>query len=469
MFEIIYRECLSYCRKQVLATYFRKHAALLIILVNLFLNDVVLADSGIGVQAELIQRGEFLNGYGKPVGSNTEYAAFIGQRARLKFNYQSERMRFYVALQDIRTWGSSTPNKLTDGFLSVHEAWTELSIGDRLKLKFGRQELNYDDGRFLGNADWALQARAHDLAAFQYTKEEFALHGGFAFNQEKQNQLQGNFYSISGQYKVAQYLWLNHSINRLKFGFLFWNDGEQYLSIDTDSTRHEKVVYSQTFGLPIIGYSAGVWKISGFAYYQTGKTANNKALDAFDLGGEVIYQLKHERVSTTPCKLKFILGTEILSGNSQFSTSKNCSNAYNPMFGTNHKFNGYMDYFYVGGRHVNSVGLWDSYLKGVIEYSPSGFVGLSVHRFLAAEDVRNPQAGHMDEKMDRYLGMESDLTLGFIVNNEFSLQGGYSIFLAEDAMKALSGDMNASTSNHWAYIMILVRPGNKVKFTGLRM
>ncbi len=449
--------------------YFRKLSSFIIVVINLITHDVALAEGGIGVQAEFIQRGEFLNGYGKPAGSNAEYAAFIGQRARLKFNYQSERLRFYVALQDIRTWGSSTPNKLSDGFLSVHEAWTELSIGDRLKLKFGRQELNYDDGRFLGNADWALQARAHDLAAFQYSKEGFALHGGFAFNQEKQNQLQGNFYSITGQYKIAQYLWLNRSVNRLKFGFLFWNDGEQFLSIDNDSTRHEKVLYSQTLGLPILGYSVGAWNVSGFAYWQTGKTANDKALEAFDLGGEIVYQLKQERIGKEPRKFRFILGSEILSGNSQFSTKQHRSNAYNPLFGTNHKFNGYMDYFYVGGRHVNSVGLWDSYLKGVFEYGPSGFVGLSVHRFLAAEDVRNPQAGHMDEKMDRYLGMESDLTLGFIINDQFSLQGGCSIFLAEETMKALTGDIKASTSNYWAYIMMLIRPGNKVKFTGLRM
>ena len=36
--------------------------------------------------------------------------------------------------------------------------------------------------------------------------------------------------------------------------------------------------------------------------------------------------------------------------------------AFTPFYGTNHKFNGFMDYFHVG-NHANSVGLIDIYTK----------------------------------------------------------------------------------------------------------
>jgi hypothetical protein len=53
-------------------------------------------------------------------------------------------------------------------------------------------------------------------------------------------------------------------------------------------------------------------------------------------------------------------GYEYLSGNSYNKTDK--VYAFEPFYGTNHKFNGFMDYFYVG-NHINSVGLHDAWLK----------------------------------------------------------------------------------------------------------
>ena len=43
-------------------------------------------------------------------------------------------------------------------------------------------------------------------------------------------------------------------------------------------------------------------------------------------------------------------------------TEKTKNNSFSPLYGTNHAHNGYMDYFYVGGRYENGVGLQDMYL-----------------------------------------------------------------------------------------------------------
>ena len=68
---------------------------------------------------------------------------------------------------------------------------------------------------------------------------------------------------------------------------------------------------------------------------------------------DVAYTLKE--------KFTIGLGYEYISGQSKTDTTKaynDVNHAFNPIFGTNHKFNGYMDYYYVS-NHTNNVGLQD--------------------------------------------------------------------------------------------------------------
>ncbi|WP_339648546.1 alginate export family protein, partial [uncultured Salegentibacter sp.] len=116
------------------------------------------------VDGQIVQRGEYRHGYGKLIEENQDAAAFIAQRARINVQYELEKFKFYVSIQDVRTWGNTPQVKANDNFLSLHEAWAETFLTDNFSVKLGRQELNYDNFRFLGNLDWALQGRAHDFA-----------------------------------------------------------------------------------------------------------------------------------------------------------------------------------------------------------------------------------------------------------------------------------------------------------------
>src|SRR5690606_32285082 len=109
----------------------------------------------------------------------------------------------------------------------------------------------------------------------------------------------------------------------------------------------QEVDYNQTLGAFV---SFGKNKLKGDAsvYFQTGKIAD-RSLSAYNLAGNLHYQINSE--------FTFGLGAELLSGTDMDTTSDKL-NSFNPLFGTNHKFNGWMDYFYVG-NHINSVGLLD--------------------------------------------------------------------------------------------------------------
>jgi hypothetical protein len=58
-----------------------------------------------------------------------------------------------------------------------------------------------------------------------------------------------------------------------------------------------------------------------------------------------------ELEARTPLNEQWTLrgGFELLSGTDLQEPDKN--SAFTPWFGTNHRFNGHMDYFYVGNHH----------------------------------------------------------------------------------------------------------------------
>jgi hypothetical protein len=109
------------------------------------------------IDGQLMQRAEYRNGFGKLLNQGEESAGFIGQRARLAANYQKDNLSIHVSIQDVRTWGSAPQTKTTDGYLSVYEAYAQIKTSEHWSVKLGRQELNYDNFRFLGNLDWAFQ------------------------------------------------------------------------------------------------------------------------------------------------------------------------------------------------------------------------------------------------------------------------------------------------------------------------
>lgn len=413
------------------------------------------------IDGQLIQRGEFRNGFSRLIPEGQTPAGFIAQRARLQASYQSEPVNFYMSIQDIRVWGNTPQVKLSDTFLSVHEAYAEMPIGDTWKIKLGRQELNYDNFRFLGNLDWALQGRAHDFALVKQEQGNRKIHFGAGYNQDGA-QLSGNLFNTGNQYKYAQMFRYENKWENLQLSFLFWNDGRQYIERDNVGTVIADVVYHrQTIGIPTFKYQINQTLLSGFYYHQLGKDGMGRTTNGFDVNLQASQQIPLESEGK---KLRFAAGIEILSGTPTNDLSENKS--FSPLYGTNHLYNGYMDLFYVGGTHENNVGLKDIYLKGRHDLNPSFFIQTDAHFFSSYADVyTNFVSG---ELMDKRLGTEIDLSFGLIFNQAISLQGGYSQFFHTDTIEQLVLPNGSLKNNqNWAYLMLIVRPTMPNKFIGI--
>ncbi|UOY09054.1 alginate export family protein [Muricauda sp. SCSIO 64092] len=411
------------------------------------------------LDGQMLIRSEYRNGYNEPILENMDPAGFIAHRARLQAGYTLDDFNFFMSVQDVRTWGSTPQANISDGFLSVHEAWGEFKAGEYWKIKLGRQELNYDNARFLGNLDWALQARSHDFALVKYEKGNSKLHFGGGFNQVGQR-LSDNFFSTPNQYRSAQLVHYEDAIGNLDFSLLFWNEGRQNPALDpTGQPLNDDIHFRQTVGIPTLKTTLNKTTLSGYFYYQFGKDINGFNVSAYNASAQISQLIFDNQAGR---KWRATLGYEVISGTDGNVQGTN-NNSYSLQYGTNHLFNGLMDWFFVANRWENNVGLHDIYLRSRYSFNDKFWIQANGHLFSSYAD---PLGLNGELVSDKSLGTELDFTFGVIINNSVSLQGGYSQLFLSDAFENTQ-IVELNNTQNWAYLMFVFRPNSKAKFIGV--
>lgn len=403
-------------------------------------------------------RTEFRNGFKKPHIDGDAPALFTEQRTRLNVGYKSEKYSTFMSIQDIRIWGETGQINKSDQLLSVHEAYADYTPSSKFTWRIGRQELVYDDHRVLGSLGWAAQARSHDAVRLMVKDSTWELHLTGTWNQDgtppEPAKLVGNSFTNNGNVnaatlfqlpnpKTTQFLWYKKMFDAGNVTFLAMNDGVQ----TTDSTLH----YRQTIGLnPTI--KAGKIKVFASLYYQMGKTN-----DTTDLSG----LLGSLQLTYTGGK-KFIptLGVDFLTGDDKTTADK--IEGFNPLYGTHHKFYGFMDYFYVGNGHNGggnnlSGGLMDIYLKSVIKTEGKAKFLFHLHGFMSPTDVTSTVDG---SDAGKYLGAEADFVYVQPLTAGVVLKAGYSQLMNSESMNFVKNQLPSAGSgfNSWAWIMIDFTP-----------
>ncbi len=381
------------------------------------------------IDAELRPRAEYRHGFKTLFPDNANPALFVSQRTRLNTTYKTEKLNFYLSFQDVRVWGDVPQlNTADNNGLSVHQAWGELLLDANFSVKLGRQEVIYDDSRIFGNVNWAQQGRSHDMAMLKYTKNDFKLDIGLAFNQSSEN-LTGTDLTTPNTYKAMQYAWLHKDWSDFSGSFLFLNNGMQ---------SPNGLKYSQTLGTHLT-FKKDKFNIATNLYYQLGNDALNRELSAYLLGLEAMFKASD--------KTKVGLGVELQSGN-DYNTPTDENNAFTPFYGTNHKFNGFMDYFYVG-NHINSVGLLDLYAKANFTLNSKSGLTAFVHNFSAAADISN--------SVSNQLGTETDLVYNYTFTKDIGFKAGYSHLFPSEGLEVLKANSDNNTNN-WAWVMVTIKP-----------
>lgn len=426
------------------------------------LPGLLLSQQGYGqftLGAQLRTRTELRDGQGAPKTRGASPAFFTSQRTRLMAGLNSYRLKLGLTVQDIRVWGqdASTINRTTtpdnNGFM-LHEAWAEILLTDtlskdrRLSLKIGRQELVYDDSRLLGNLDWLQQGRRHDAALLKYETAAWTAHAGLAFNQNKEN-ASGTVYNplptgnypgnTNGgpAYKSLEFLYVSRRFQQGSLSFLFLADQFSAFQIDTTVSPAQKKwqagVYSRmTTGLYYTGqHDRLLWTAAG--YYQGGTNANGQTVSGALLSG-YLQQGWGRQLSTG-------LGAD-------FTTPD-----FDPLYGTPHKFWGYMDYFYVASPFAGK-GLQDYYLRAKWKAGSRFTAGADVHAFFSAAAI---------DGYNKRLGTEADITATYTLTGMIAFEAGCSHFWSTPSLAKIKQVANASGNNNWAYVTVNIHPEWRIK------
>jgi len=423
---------------------------------------------------QLRPRTELRDGQGTLQKKGDDAALFTSQRARLNAGYTGYRFKVFMALQDVRVWGqdaSSTNRTTTDANdgLMLHEAWGELVLNDtvskikNLSLKIGRQEITYDDQKVIGSLDWLQQARRHDAVVLKFANKGWIIDLGAAFNQNKELQA-GTLYNgipptgtypagtnaIGTMYKSFQYAYVGKKFFFGDLSFLFFKDDfNKYTTVAAVKTPVQGVWSRTTTGLFYNVNPTRKINLTGSYYYQGGKNKDGRVLSANLASITSTFQVSR--------KLFIGPGIDYLSGTdgTKAVTSDSRSNEFDPLYGTPHKFWGYMDYFYVASG-FGKQGLLNYFFKAKYNASDKLSLFADLHGFEAANKVSNGTGG----TRTAYLGTELDLKMSYNFTKLINIEAGYSYMKATNTMASaqVKNVSNANLSPQWAYVTLNIKP-----------
>jgi hypothetical protein len=426
------------------------------------------------VSGQVRTRTELRNGQGTLQVKDTVPAVFTSQRTRINLGYGGYRYKIFAAIQDVRVWGQdgSTIHRITtdpnDG-LMLHEAWGELSLVDTGKvvknftLKVGRQELVYDDVRLLGNLDWLQQARRHDAALLKYDHKGWTAHLGVGYNQNAERKSNTIYNGVptgypsstngmSSLYKSMQFLYVAKKLHFGNASFLaFKDDFSKFHFAPTDVNKitpiYEQGVWSRyTIGANMFGTAFRKLGFALSAFYQGGKYREGTELNEYLLSLSTSYAAGR-KFSVGP-------GVDITSGNNG-SDPANRYKRFDPLYGTPHKFWGYMDYFYVADGFGPN-GLIDYYLKAKYKAKDNLTLSLDAHRFVLPSAVLAADG----TAMEKALGTELDFVASYALTKAVNIEGGYSAMFSTATLASakVKNVKNAAETSSWAYLMISIKP-----------
>jgi len=381
------------------------------------------------------------------------------QRTRLYFSYKdSTGLKIVFSPQVVNFWGQdpqfldllgdNAPNGEAEGTFSVFEAYAEYAANDWYTLKVGRQAISYADQRWFGALGWAATGRAHNAFVNKLSFGKAKVDVGVALNHTRHTNdfnLTANS-AIRAGYKSLQYLWATiPASDQFKIQTMITNE----VITNSAKTTETAVDYSNRTTLGILpSFKSDNIAVNASAYWQNGQGSfSGASLYAFD-------------ITYKGAGIPITLGADFVSGNDLSTDDKN--ERWAQPFGTNHKFYGLMDFFYVG--EVPQSGLNDIYAKAVFKTGGKSKLIVMPHLFSTNQDFIDSDGA----TVGGYLGTEIDLVFNLNVSKGFNFKLGYSTIFADDLLtemptptstaptRRLGGD--AGEFSQWAWMQLTFKP-----------
>ena len=380
---------------------------------------------------------------------------FLLGRTRIKADYQRSGLQVHAVIQNKAIWGASGNQSL-----NLYEGWVKMTAKNGLFAQLGRVALAYDDERIIGTNDFAVASKSHDVARLGYEGHDHKAHIILAYNQNNDNVYNGTYYVNGAQpYKTMQTVWYHYDVPKFPLGvsLLFMNMGLQAGTNKLDDwdykTNSPRTVYQQMYG-GYVNYHPNHLTLEASYYRQAGKTVKPEMgaskIDAWMASVKA-------NISATD-KFGFTVGYDHLSGDDfvpdlyggKFGMPNHeVFRGFAPLYGSNKKFYGIMDYFYESAyAHSFTPGLQNAFIGPY--YKPTAkFACRAMYHYMAvATKVAN---------LDRTLGHCIDLQASYQFTKDISLMAGSTQMHGTETMDHLKqGEGDKST--RWGWFSLVISP-----------
>lgn len=339
-------------------------------------------------------------------------------RTRLGFSFSTESsVNGFVQVQDSRVFGTEPSTLANSSNLDLHQGYVTLPeiFSYPTSITFGRKELALDNQRFVGSVGWHNVGRSFD-GVFLSSETEFrAINLFYTTLTETQAKTDsGNVYFVG-----------LHTRWQLTPA---WRMSAYYYDRFTRDapTRHQTIGTFQHVAAKPFSFSAQIAS-------QFGENALGTRISAW-------FAALRSTIEITK-KLNFLADIELISGDDPTTSDVE---AFDLLYGTNHKFNGIFDKFFVGESKIVHNGL-NTFSAGLVYNKALRF---DVHTFFTAEKATAAGAAVGDGKQ---IATEFDLRYGLNYSKEAKLSFGFSYFQYAD-----SDLLHTEKSDIFAYAMCQV-------------
>lgn len=388
------------------------------------------------IDAQMRNRAEFRDGYQKLAMEKSNPALLVSQRTRLSLAYSSPVLKIRISPQDVRLWGDQV--RMNNGVgdnpsLDVFEAFAEVKLHSKIWLSAGRQQLVYDNRRILGDRNWNQNGISYDALIIKAKPGKFDLHAGTTWNTLTESLLE-NFYPET-RIKSINYLWVNRKFDS--------NVSVSMLHVSSGVTRSDSsntLYFKHTTGL-YGEYKGELLRTWGNVYYQYGR--NQK-------GNNVSACLIDADVSFFTGRLTPGIGISYLSGNSRLPSNSQTDKLFDVLYGNQHRYFGFMDYFRNFAKDTKQGGLADYYLWLDYRFNDRLSARNTWHYFsLAATNPTTPE--------QRELGTENNLIIKYKFAQWGDLEGGHCFFLPTTTLKEIQS-VEKSKFSQFIYLQLTLTP-----------
>ncbi len=395
------------------------------------------------------------------VDNSNDYFLF---REKIHIGWQPENwLKLYVEGRGSQVSSDDRDPSPDQDTVDLQQAYVELGNGGLfpLSLKVGRQEMVYDDQRFIGVGDWSNTGRSFDAVKLHYNISEKSWVDTFVSRAvipvDDQFNASNDYDDFSGIYASSQELM--SGVEAQAF-LLARNVGEQ--SPNAVSTGvggpSERDVYTYGVRLKSLPDAFQGWDCAFEGAGQFGNVISGgveRDLRAFALTGSAGYTF--DEVTAKP---RIGVGYDYASGDSD--PKDGTQGTFEPLFGTNHGFYGVQDL--VGLRNINSPRISISAkpvknLTVTADYLLFWLANNSDSFYPESGSGRSGNGYGKNSKFGSYVGSEIDLVVKYAMTpwSEFHL--GYAHFFAgnyiKDSVESVPANGGATDAD-WFYTQLTV-------------